>query len=230
MSREKKLHTLIEQQEPEEKKRVWGKLKTELELHENEDVIESSGEQAVLSIRSKRMILLLLFGFVSLFCIILCLILLLHHNEKNNIRYSSEGDYTLQSTDLTLAEYALQINKNLLYIDWYDDPEYIFSSLLKLNETGEVISFIENFIDIEKGCIVKLSVMENTNAIDSYNKYADICYNTISIASTQVNWGNLNNNSLAYFEYRRYVYYLEVLYSAESDGVLEYVEQLLQKK
>lgn len=227
MSREKKFHTLIEQQNCEEKERLWNKLKTELDLQENNATIELSGSQAVLSIRAKRILPFLFAGFILFFVIVLSVSLLQRNNKKNNIRYCSKEDYTVELADITLAEFSLQINADLLYFDWYEETEYIFSSLLRLKETEEVISFSELIMDMEEGYIIKLSVTENINEIDVYSMYEDVCSNVVTQNSIQVSWGVLNDNSVACFEYEHYKYYLEVLDSVANDDVLKYVEKLL---
>lgn len=228
MLREKKFHTLIEQQDAKDKEMAWEKLKTGLDLQDDATAIEIDGNGPVLSIRSKRRIIsLVLASLILLFTIALIIGLLLQKDKKNSVRYCVEEDYTVEVTDVTLAEYSLQTNQNILHFDWYNDTEYLDCSLMKLKETEEIICISEVIMDMEGGYIIKLSVTDSQTMIDAFSDYYNVCLNKATIGSSQVCWGSLNDNSVAYFEYEKHLYYLEIFDSPKNDCVLEYVEKLV---
>ena len=125
MSKERKFHELIEQQNREEKDAVWAKLQQKESEREQEKPTPVLPQARSFSWRKWTPILassltavviggFATWGFLSL------------NDEKNDNkgRYFTSQSYEIIDTQRTLKDYALEIGKNLLYFDWYEETDF----------------------------------------------------------------------------------------------------------
>lgn len=230
MSKERDFHRLIEEQNPEEKERVWKKIESRIESER--DNVEGGGEVIVLS-KSKRYGLIrnvaicclaaLFFG-VAVFLI---LRFTLPENDgfiADDRRYCTVNDYHKVDTDVTVKQYAFENGKNILYFDIYGVSEYYCDSRYLLNGTDEVICLLEEIVD-EAGAYISFYVTDDRTDIDFLDSYSSNCYNQTSVNSVTVEWGSVNDASMAKFQYGGYCYYISV--DVGEDYVLQLVHALL---
>ena len=227
MSLERKFHKLIEKQNQQEKEEKWQELQPALNLAPNEEV-NSSGNTKVLFKSKARVLICGIALFLIILAIITTVILWQNFNKKKqSIRYCTSEEYSIVDTEITLKEYAISINKNLLYFDWDDKDALIFEEVIKLDETDEIICFQETMIDLNTGFEVSLRVMESTTHIDAFDLIEALCVDSVEEQGIDVKWGGESFRCYAFFEYEGYRYYIVVTNSMAQDTALSYASILL---
>ena len=158
MSKERKFHELIEQQNREEKDAVWARLQQKEAEREQEKPVSALPKARSFSWRKWVPIVA-----SSLFAVVIgafatweFLSLKNTGNEDNKGRYFTGQSYETVEVQYTLKEYAQEIGASLLYFDWYAEAEDLKNYAWQLKDTQEIICFQEEIIDINTGCKVKL--------------------------------------------------------------------------
>ena len=144
MASEKKIHELIEKQESPEKQAIWNEIqekvgqKNSLDANHDSAVVRDRGNVAALAWRKKVLWPILVVTVLLFVTLILCLTLL-KDNETNDKRYCSEGDYTVNKSNLTIRDYSIANNIELLFFNWYEDTEFCQDKIYELNDSNEII-------------------------------------------------------------------------------------------
>ena len=221
MSRERKFHELIEEQNREEKDAVWAKIQ------QKDEPIPVSSKSRSLSWRKWTPILasslaavmigvFATWGFLSL----------KDENNGNKGRYFTSQSYETMSTQITLKDYAQAIGKNLLYFDWYAETDYFKDKVWQLKDTQEIICFQEDIVDINSGCIVYIYVMESDTEIEGF--FLDQETNQKSeVDGVEIDWRYTKYKSNANFVYENYKYYLRVDEPIDENYILDLAAELL---
>lgn len=228
MSRERKFHELIEQQNRKEKDAVWAKIQHKEAEREQEKsipvlpkarsffwrkwtpILASSLTAVVIGVFAT-------WGFLSL------------NDEKNNDnkgRYFTSQSYEIVATQTTLKDYAQDIGKDLLYFDWYEETDYLQDVVWRLNDTQEIICFQEEIIDINTGCKVKLLALEADTEIEDLSRDMETDKKS-EIEEVQIDWRYSRFGACANFVYEGYKYYLCVDEPIDENHILDLVEELL---
>lgn len=219
MSRERKFHNLIKNQNPEEKDRLWEKIEKEL-----------GNENITVVVPKKKKFPMGRFVALASSCILVVTVAAVTISHflppKDDTRYRTQADYEKFSTDMTLKEYAQDIGKELLYFDWYEEVELIEDTIYKLNDTNEIICFQEDMINGETGQSIKFYVVDNKTKMDILETYHNLCSQKSEVKDIQVHWISGLKEANAYFEYNNYNYYLTVDVPETSETILELIGTL----
>lgn len=227
MSKERKFHELIEQQNREEKDAVWAKIQQKEAEREQENPApvlpqaRSFSWRKWTSIVASSFVAVVIGGFATWGFLSL-------NDEKNDNkgRYFNSQAYEILNTQSTLKDYAQEIGKSLLYFDWYQETDFLEDYAWQLKDTQEIICFQEEIIDINTGCMVSLFVIQADTTIEDFS-FDEETDRKSEINGAQVDWKYSKYNSNANFVYEDYKYYLRVDEPINENHILDLVEELL---
>ena len=227
MSKERKFHELIEQQNREEKDAVWAKIQQKEAERQTQEPAPVSPKARSFSWRKWTPILAssLAAVVIGVFATWGFLSLKNGTNGDNKGRYFTSQSYEKVNTQLTLKDYAQEIGKNLLYFDWYEETEHLESQAWELNDTQEIICFQEEIIDFNAGCKIEIFVIEADIEIEDFAD--DETDRRSEIKGVQIDWQYSKFRSYANFVYEDYAYYLRVDDPIDENYILTLIEELL---
>ena len=221
MSRERKFHEFIEEQNREEKDAVWAKIQ------QKDEPIPVSSKSRSFSWRKWTPILasslaavvigvFATWGFLSL----------KDGNDDNKGRYFNSQSYEIVDTQRTIKDYVQETGKNLLFFDWYAETWHLQDQVWQLKDTREIICFNEEIADIDTDCIVYLFVIQADTEIEGFfvDKETE---RTSEVDGIQIDWKYSKYNSNANFIYEDYKYYLRVDEPIDENYILDLVAELL---
>ena len=170
MSRERKFHELIEQQNREEKDAAWAKLQQKEAEREKKEFTPALPKTrsffrrkwvqiVASSVVTVGIGVFAMWGFLSL----------KDGNNDNKGRYFSSQSFEKVEVQYTLKEYAQEIGENLLYFDWYEETDYLKNQAWQLKDTQEIICFQEDIIDVNTGCPIYIFVIETDTEIENFS-------------------------------------------------------------
>lgn len=228
MSKERKFHELIEQQNREEKDAVWAKIQQkDVERQANKPVPVSTKTRSFswrkwmpIAASSLAVVVIGVFatwGFLSL------------NNgpsEDNKGRYFDTQSYEVVNTQNTLKEYAREIGENLLYFDWYAETDFLEDYAWQVKDTQEIICYNEEIIDVNTGCKVEIFVTEADIEIEDFS-FDEESSKESEVNGVKTNWRYTRFSAFANFEYEDYRYYLRVKEPIDENYILALVEELL---
>ena len=227
MSKERKFHELIEQQNQEEKDAVWAKLQQKEAEREQEKPAPVLPKARSFSWRKWTPILASSFAAVVIGGFATWGFLSLKAEKNDNKgRYFNSQSYEIVNTRHTVKDYAQEIGKDLLYFDWYEETDSLEDYAWQLKDTQEIICFQEEIIDINTGCKVKLFVIEVDTTIEDVSFVEETDRQT-EIKETQIDWRYSKFRAYATFVYEDYSYYLRLEEPMDENHVLDLVEELL---
>lgn len=227
MSKERKFHEFIEEQNREEKDAVWAKLQQKEVEREQEKPAPALPKARSFSWRkwmpmvasSLAVIVIGVFatwGFLSLKA----------EKNDNKGRYFTGQSYETVEVQYTLKEYAQEIGESLLYFDWYAEAEDLKNYAWQLKDTQEIICFQEEIIDLNTGCKVYLFVIQADIEIENFS-FAEETDRKSEMQSVKIDWRYTRYRAYANFEYEDYKYYLRVDEPIDENHILDLVEELL---
>lgn len=227
MSKERKFHELIEQQNQEEKNRVWQKIcekDSESEKQEKNSVISKTcafswKKWGAVAASSLAIVILGVFSVVKFFP-------LGEETPDNSGRYFTNQSYETVDTSMNIQGYAQQIGKNLLYFDWYVETDYCENQIWQLKDTQEIICIQEEIVDFNTGCMVSIFVIEEDIILDAFSS-DEMTEQETNIDGIKVQWQFDNDLSWANFKYEDYRYYLRILEPIDENYILDLVKELL---
>ena len=227
MSKERKFHEFIEQQNREEKDAVWAKLQQKEAEREQEKPAPVLPQPRSFSWRKWTPILASSFAAVVIGGFAMWGFLSLKEgNNDNKGRYFTGQSYETVEVQYTLKDYAQEIGESLLYFDWYEETEYLKNYALQLKDTQEIICYNEEIIDINTGCKVYLFVIQADITIENFSVEEETDRNS-EIKQVQIDWSYSRFNAYANFEYEDYKYYLRIDEPMDENHILDLVEELL---
>lgn len=200
--RDKDIHKLIEQENPEAKQRMWERVSAELGLN---DIPQ---QKAV----KRRQPLKWALIAATIICVVTLSIVLPIMLRDDGARFCDSTQYTTASSDQTIGEYSALNNNKFIYTDWYENADEIITDYAYLNNNkNDIIFFTETIVNGETGEVLKQSVTDNKTRVDIFDRYLNSDSNTkTTINGISVQWHNSYTNAVAVFEYKNNVYYLEL--------------------
>lgn len=239
MSKERKFHEWIEQQNREEKDRVWAKIQQKEEerlsvtQQETEDEQPAIPKRTAFSWRKWAAVAATSLAVIFLGAFAVAKFLPFDDSVVNNSscddssgRYFDAQSYETVETQTNLKGYAQEIGENLLYFDWYEETDYLKNNAWKLTDTQEIICFQEEIIDVNTGCIVTIFVVEANTRIEAFSPDENTDRNFV-VNEVSISWRLYNDRAIANFEYEDYRYYLRIKEPLNEEYVFALLEELL---
>ena len=227
MSKERKFHELIEQQNREEKDAVWAKIQQK-EAEMGINTVSVTPKARSFSWRKWAPIVAssLVAVVIGAFAAWKFLSLQNEGNEDNKGRYFTNQSYEIVDTQRTIKDYVQETGKNLLYFDWYEETDFFKDKVWQLKDTQEIICFEEEIVDINTGCMVYVFVIQADIEIEDFS-FAEETDSKNEIKGIQIDWQYLRFRAYANFEYEDYAYYVRVEEPMDENHILALVEELL---
>lgn len=228
MSKERKFHKLIEQQNRKEKDAVWARLQQKEAEREQEKPVSALPKARSFSWRKWVPIVAssLVAVVIGAFATWEFLSLKNNGNEDNKGRYFNSQSYEIVDTQLTIKDYSLEMGKSLLYFDWYEETDFCKDKVWQLKDTQEIICFEEEIIDINTGCLVNMFVIQADIEIENLSFVEDTDKKS-ELQGVEVDWRYTKFRAYATFEYEDYAYYVRVEEPMDENHILALVEELL---
>ena len=239
MSKERNFHEWIEQQNREEKDRVWAKIQQKEEerlsvtQQETEDEQPAIPKRTAFSWRKWAAVAATSLAVIFLGAFAVAKFLPFDDSVVNNSscddssgRYFDAQSYETVETQTNLKGYAQEIGENLLYFDWYEETDYLKNSAWLLKDTQEVICYKEEIIDVNTGCVVTIFVTEANTKMESFT--LDENTDRVSVVKgVNIDWLLYNDKAFLNFEYEDYRYYLRIKEPLNEEYVFALLEELL---
>lgn len=260
MSKEKKFHQLIEEQNQEEKARVWEKIQAKMEQLPQDEVapINTTKQRSITKWSWKQVTAVA--SAAAVVCLsIFTIAKFLPHGDisglesstgptqvetsesssdvdtgddslidtPNNNRYCSADQYTSNTTNKTIKQYAIEAGETWLYFDWYDTTEEVTNLVYHLIETEEVVCYRENIISPETGDLLTLYITDRFTHMDFLEGLGESMKQVSTYNGVQISWGGSSTKAYASFEYGDDVYTIELTEPLMEEDVLEYAKLLL---
>ena len=226
MSKERKFHELIEQQNREEKDAVWAKIQ-QREAEMGKNTVSVPAKVRSFSWRKWTPILASSLVAVVIGAFATWGFLSLNGDEEDNKgRYFTSQSYEIVDTERTIKDYVQETGKNLLYFDWYAETDHLKDQVWQVKDTQEIICYNEEIVDINTGCMVYMFVMQVDIEIENFFA-AEETDSKNEIKGIQIDWQYLRFRAYANFEYEGYAYYVRVEEPIDENHILALVEELL---
>lgn len=218
--RKRDIDYVIENQDRDEKQALYEKLKQRLNLPDSQP--KSS---------RKRLSMPWKISLASILVLVVCLAITLPIVLKDGSeldRYCSSADCIEIELECTLKDYAEQTGRPLLYVHWYDVSEDTQTFLYtNINNANDMVYMQEMFMNSETGDIVCLFLSDSHTRVDALDIYHNNCTNKFNVKNVSINWCDATTESLAFFEYQGYRYYIEILEGNREDLIRDIVEGML---
>lgn len=152
--------------------------------------------------------------------------IVLQPQEEEEIRYNEANVLVSGNLDYTLKEYSTINKLSLLYLDWYEYAEDLFTlRYYEEDKEGNTVYLSESFTNVNTGVNVEISVMKRNIVVESLdNRFSDP--QTTKTGKTEITYTLSRNWSVAKFEYQGYKYYLQFNDGITLDFLLETIESM----
>lgn len=234
MSKEEKLHELIEQQNPEEKQRGIERV---LQREREKAATKPTPPLPVAKPFPWKRVIAIVAPSITAVCFGIFAIAYWKpfspitqnssSSEEEKDRYCDGSQYTVIDVSKTIKEYSKESGKNLLYFDWYDQTEHLTDSVYQLNDTQEIICYREIITDINTGSLITLYITDSITTIDSLTNY-EIFEDSSLIKDITVKWQINRSTAYSYFQYNGFKYYLELSDPIDESHILTVTELLFE--
>ena len=148
-------------------------------------------------------------------------------NPQDEIRYCAQSEYTPNEVTQTLKEYSLQKDGKILFFDWYEQLETLTNFSYTLKDTSETIAFKEEFLNMENGYEIALSVTDKLTQVEEFENHTNFCNNTTTIQEIQVRYTFNKTEGSMMWEYDGYKYYMDVMGVFSEDEMFSLLTELL---
>ena len=215
--KEKDVHKLIEEQDKGKKAYMFEKFQKQHSLKSETHVVKHKKRIYVASIVAAAMAML-----------IIAIPLMINEISRDHKRYFTVDDCVATVIESTVKEYAIETNKNLLYIDWYDIAEEVRTILYVNKDNIEDILYIdETTVNSETYEIDDLYIFDELTTIDIFSDYEEDCTRTATNNNISVKWFYGYQISGAIFTYNGYNYIVQIQDPIEEDSVLKIIEEMI---
>lgn len=226
MSKERKFHELIEQQNQEEKAAVWAKIQ-QREAKMGKDTVSVPAKAPSFSWRKWTPILASSLVAVVIGAFATWGFLSLNGDEEDNKgRYFTSQSYEIVDTERTIKDYVQETGKSLLYFDWYAETDHLKDQVWQAKETQEIICYNEEIVDINTGCMVYMFVIQADIEIENLS-FVEETDQESEMDGIKIDWRYSRFNAYANFVYEGYAYYVRVDEPIDENHILALVEELL---
>ena len=146
--------------------------------------------------------------------------------QDEEIRYNDKNALTYDTLDCNLRDYYVRNNQSLLYLDWYDDAEYLFTArYYEEGNENDTVYLRETITDGNTSYSVELSVMKRNIVVESLeDKFEEAKSTTLN--NIQITYVLNKSRGLAKFEYQGYKYYLQINDEIELDFLLDTIKSM----
>lgn len=217
----KDINKIIEEQNPDEKQAVKKKLQSVLGI--SEPSVKASSRKL-----STARIISVAVACLCVICVAITLPIVLTNQPSN--RFCTEDDYAKIMLDCTIKEYAEQTGRPLLYVDWYDLSEDTTTELYaSVHDVNDMIFLHEIVANEELGQIVYLFVHDNRTTVEALFDWFYGCTLIFEFKGVNIKYSSTTTETIAFFEYQGYKYYIEILEPNGEDLLKEVVENMLNK-
>lgn len=215
------IHNLIEQQDLEEKQRIWEKIQSQLD-------VKPAPQPTVATAKPKTWKWAVAFAVLIVVTLSVVLPLTL---TGDGVRYCDMTQYTTESLGQTLRDYSASHNKELLFVDWYDIADEITTDYAHMNsDKKDIVFFEETIINGNTGEEITLSVTDNKTQVDKFEQYYK-SDKEFAVNDVTVKWNSQNHATLfATFEYKNHIYYLKLDVIGGQDQMIEIIENMLNAR
>lgn len=234
--REKDIHNLIEQQNPEAKQQIWEKIQSQMAEagSQPEEGVQPTKATATKTKQWKWAAVALAIVCVVTLSIVLPIVLRNDDNgngggDGDGIRYCTMEQCKIEELGQTLREYSETHNKGFLYLDWYDNADEITTVYgYNKEDKNDIFYFSERIVNGETGDEVTVSVTDNKTRVDIFNRY--FCnYNEYPVKDVTVKCPlNAYDKTCAMFEYQKNIYYVELKEGDALNRLLEIIQDMLK--
>lgn len=223
--KEKDIHNLIEQQEPEKKQAAFKRIQERLNIAE---------VPAAQTAKPKKSVKKRAFAWSAVMAVALCLAIVLPITLTGTPdvkdRYCVAGDYETYPTEFNIEQYASNINKKILFVDWYDIAEECLTDLfVNVNDHDDMIYLREKLVSGETGEIVDLFITDNHTTVDVLSLWQN-CNTDCQINGINIKFFKMMDSHYATFKYGDFVYYLEITNVDSESRALEIIASMLPAK
>lgn len=225
--KERELHELIEQQDPEHKQELLEKIKLRIAT----EVVPEQAESVPAPAPRRKNRLTVIFASVLAACLLcLAVVLPITLTQQHGNRYCVAGDYAEEVLTYNVKEYANRTNKALLYVDMYDTVDEVLTSLnYNVNDHNDMIYIHEMLMNGTTGELITLIITDNRTRVDVLAVW-DSCNTRTIINNVTVKTSVSVQAYRATFEYNGYRYYIQIDNVTDSSRITQVVEQMLENK
>ncbi len=222
MSREDKIHEIIENQDLEQKWATWEKVKAKLAA-DGIDITQKAPSAATTAKKSlgRKGILAISLAVVLVLTGVLVPVLVTHEF----VRYCTLNDYYTVETIQHICDYASQNSKSILCLTWDNGAEYILGQQFILKENDKIIGLYEEGANGD-GFVTKYWVINKKYELDFLDNFKSICENKTSINDTVISYGSSSESIYAMFKHKGYTYHLQVNDAPNEEYILTMVQKL----
>ncbi len=226
--RGRRVDDAIESVNTERKENMRERLHRDLDLPLEE--AQTTSRRKFFNIKS------LVFGATGIIAVCLAIVLPLSlkqpQSQPPKDRYSSTSELSHKDLGYTLKEYGELIGKNILYLDWYDVADDIYTEKnFKPEDENDILYIDEDLYYEETGDHVQILVTDVNTHVDLLDHIQEICIYDYEYNGTKILWSNdLMTQSNAFFEYDGYKYYVRVFQALTEETILDTVKEILKNK
>lgn len=217
--RKKDIHSLIEQQNPEVKQEIWEKICSQIDTSE----LQPKKAATTKPKRWKWAAVALAVVCVVTLSIVLPIVL-----QDEGLRYCDFEQYVIEELGQTLEKYSFEHDSKLLYVDWYTNAEEVTTSYAHIiDNRNDIVFFKETILNGETGEEIILYITDNRTRVDLFEQFENLNEQSAT-KGVVVNWQSFNHTDfLTKFEYKGYIYYLE-LDDSSQDRLTEIITDMLK--
>lgn len=224
--KERELHELIEQQDPERKQELLEKIKLRIAT----EVIPEQAENVPVPTPRRKNNFTVIFASILTACLLCLAIVLPVTLTRQTERYCAEGDYAEEVLTYNIKEYANRTNKALLYVDLYDTADEVVTTLnYNVKNHDDMIFISEILINGITGEFLSVTITDNRTRVDVLERWSN-CNTNMVVDNTTVMTSVSSQSALAKFEFNGYRYYIQIDNATDSSRITQVVEQMLETK
>ena len=146
--------------------------------------------------------------------------------QDDEIRYSDSSVLLPDNFDYNLKEYYERNNLALLYLDWYEYAEELYTArYYEAGKESNTVYLYEEFVDGNTGYSVKLSLMKRNIVVEMLEKPYEEPKTTV-VNDTQITYVLQRTKGFAKFEHQGYKYYLEIDDEITLDFLIKTIESM----
>ena len=226
MLKEQEFDELLEQQDEQNKKTIWGKINNRID----DIAVEIQSADVLVmkknTVRDKKHTLVIVAIIIAIIFTITGILLWRLLPTKNDIRYCQVGEYFSEETTLTIKQYTQENDLGVLYFDYYNEWDYMGGLLYKLNDSDEVVCLQEDIID-PNGIMLTYYITDNLTEIDFLAAFKTVCRESNRINNTTIYWHEEMQEANALFEYNGFRYYIKAQGEFSRGYILELTQLLI---
>lgn len=221
---DQEFHQLIEDSCKEDRDRMHDRV-----LANVQQVVEEQRRKRTKRIRFVRRYVPLIAVALVIVCLSVVLPLTLQLSpEETSIRYLTD-QLINGELGLSVKEYAQQSKLPLLYLDWYDNADFIESKKFTPQNDKKTIVYISETIVNEDGYRVTYSIMERKFDTDAFQAYTEPNQNLSLSNGIKVKYLISLSQIRATFEYKGYKYYINFTNNADETFMRETIESMFNQ-